>query len=116
MNGYSNRETFVLVSYLLNDQGLVETVVDDLFHTGADFDSINSVAYELEHWFTMVYFRPEWWLEETGNPMTIDVLKMALEVGSLWRVDWREVAPCVIDYAQYYLGDELVSDEAVGLA
>lgn len=115
VNGFANRETFVALSWMTNDEGLIKQVITDLFHTGADFDNINSVAYELEHWFYN-YFHPWHWRENLGMEMPYEVIVMSGDIGSLWRIDWKELAPAVMSEAKHYLGDELVSDEAVGLA
>lgn len=114
VNGFANRETFVALSWMLNDENLIKQIVTDLFHTGVDFDSINSVAYEIEHWFYN-YFHPWHWRENLGQEMPYEAIVMLGDIGSLWRIEWKELAPGLMSEAKDILGEDFVSDEEVGL-
>lgn len=114
VNGYANRETFVALSWMINDEHIGRQIISDLFHTGADFDNINSVVYELEHWFYN-YFHPWHWKHNVGEDMPYEAIVMLGDIGSLWRINWRELAPAIMSEAKHQLGNELVSDEEIGL-
>lgn len=114
VHGFANRETYVALCWMTNDEGLLKQIIDDLLADGADFTDAKSVAYYLEGWFYN-YLHPWHWKENVGEDMPYDVIVIVGDIGSLWRVNWLELAPAVMSEAKHQLGDEIVTDEEVGL-
>ena len=102
----TNPETTRLLEILLKDDQLMKETVENLYYAGTDFDSKFSISYELEHWFIGMYFNLWYWLNDRKQQMPHRVMQMALDVGSLWRVEWSQLAPAVYEYASYHLVNE----------
>jgi hypothetical protein len=82
-NDWTNRETWAVYLYITNEQGLYSEYVD-LINRNTD---IREFARELEDWFTATIWDL---LEDRGTDYT--VRNMILDIGSMWRVNWRELA------------------------
>jgi hypothetical protein len=104
-NGWTNRETWAVVLHINNDQGWQESVTElvrntvegiqqdppawlpvdsltDTFYANRVGDAIRENVEE-----TLAAFPNEY-----GNYITSNEQRMALDdIGSMWRVDWREV-------------------------
>jgi len=82
-NGFTNRETWAVSLHIHNDQGLYSEYVDMLNRS----NSQHEFAKELEDWFTELVFT----ILEDGK-LSNEARGMVLDIGSLWRVDWYELA------------------------
>jgi hypothetical protein len=90
--GWTNRETWAVALWLDNDQGLHETVYD--------YTSTALEEHEGGEKMETIYCLSEtlrMWIEE--DLLTLDNIKgnhdlwlMLTDIGSLYRVNWREVA------------------------
>jgi len=101
-NGYANKETWSAVTHILNDQGLQYELISDLYCQNTDFESSYSIESNLKDWFTD-YFYPSYWEEKFGMDMPKNVIKLLLDIGSLWRIEHRELVPLVRELAQQLL-------------
>ena len=82
-NGWTNRETWAVKLYIDNDQGLYSYYVNMLNRS----KDARSFAQELEDWF----FNLIQDMLEDGN-LSNEARGMILDIGSLWRVNWLEIA------------------------
>ena len=95
-NGWKNRETWATALHINNDEGLqneMEGKVSDLIekHEGDADEVISDLEEWLEEWITNLV-SPNWWREELGCEMSRGAEMIREDIGSLWRVDWREIA------------------------
>lgn len=79
-NGWTNRETWAAYLYIANDEGM--------YAEGRDLakaDDHNDGCC-LENWFQCL-------VEDSveGGPEFVQMRKMLFDIGSLWRVNWREI-------------------------
>lgn len=75
-NGWANRETWAVALYIGDDEGLSETCRGlDAYHLKANFEDLAADVVDGE--------------------ASRDLRMMMLDIGSLWRVDWQEVANSV---------------------
>jgi hypothetical protein len=95
-NGWKNRETWATALHINNDEGLqnemeekVETLID-LFE-GEEDEVVSHLAEWLEEWISNLV-SARWWRDEYGCEMSMGAEMIREDIGSLWRVDWREVA------------------------
>ena len=90
-NGWTNRETWAANLHITNDQGLYESareyVQDSLDAAGADKGS-HTAAYALEEWFEGI---------TEDFPDGEGIQMMVRDIGSVWRVNWREVAEGLLE-------------------
>lgn len=96
-NGWTNRETWATALHIDNDQGLIESALDyarteGKEHSDGDFlDARNCLAESLEGWITEDLLTLE---NISGNhPLWL----MLTDIGSLYRVNWRELAEHYLD-------------------
>ena len=82
-NGWTNRETWAVKLHIDNDQGLYSYYVDMLNRS----TDARSLAQELEDWF----FNLIQDMLEEGN-LSKEARGMIMDIGSLWRVNWLEIA------------------------
>lgn len=99
-NGWANRESWALVLWLDNDEGL-QGSVRELAETTVAWEKPEEVVWKLEEaikvWVDDL-FDQQWWLDNFGSPMPREINLMQQDVGSTWRINWREVA-------EHYLAD-----------
>ena len=103
--GWTNRETWAVSLHLSNTEDLylelLEVVKDGVdgkhrwaIHSNPKAGVVQRVAEGLESYveglFEPVYHAPGEWVPKT-------ILLMAKEVGSTWRVNWRELAEAYIE-------------------
>lgn len=99
-NGWTNRETWAAALWIDNDRGLYETVQDMAKtsleeHSGEEWDGISPIgcfAESIESLFDDIF--------ADIAEMSDDSLTMLKEIGSLYRVNWREIATYILDELQ----------------
>jgi len=104
-NGYANRETWAMSLWLNNDQQLgadfkfyVRDQHEDRLHDEAPtqwwvWGGADMIA---RSWADIMMTRSGYEHEFSG-PMPAGLQDMALDVGSLWRIDWFEVLESVFE-------------------
>jgi len=102
-NGWTNRETWATALHLDNNQGIYNEVQD--YTRGAiENNPIKEAPYRLadtlEEWVNAMF-------EFDNISENRALFSMLEDIGSLYRVNWREIA-------QGYI-DTMVSDSAIGL-
>ncbi|RJQ53387.1 MAG: hypothetical protein C4521_07590 [Actinobacteria bacterium] len=81
-NGWTNRETWALHLWITNDEGLYHDARDHLRHAhGGD------LAEALKTWTEELF----------DQEATQELRSMRDDVGSLWRVNWKEVADALLE-------------------
>jgi hypothetical protein len=86
-NGWTNRETWATALHLDNDQGLYETVRDwAVSNLEEDENEAVTVLAESIEDFVTELVETDW----------DGVKSMRYDIGSLWRVNWREIADSFI--------------------
>lgn len=100
-NGWTNRETWAVMLHINNDEGLQESALDMAREYAGEDRETGDLAGALQAWVDDLLSR-DYWRDEYGCPMPEGIEMMRDDVGSLWRVNWRECA------------DALLSDVAEG--
>jgi len=100
--GWSNRETWAFNHWISNDQGtyeLTQEMAKDVYaeaiaaeHKYTSTENL-AVAYMAEKLRDYLYT-----LEEEASSESGEVSKMLWEIGSDWRVNFREVAESTMDF------------------
>jgi hypothetical protein len=86
--GWSNRETWAVALYLDNDQGFYDDV-QGLTREAIDNNPLNEASYRLADSLEDLVNE----LFEFDNVSTNkELFIMMADIGSLYRVDWREIA------------------------
>jgi hypothetical protein len=112
-NGWSNRETWATALWINNDHGLYELASENicqLFLENMDIDDRENgymdglIAAEdwLKDWVEDL-FSFDYWADMGG--MTRDIYSMISDIGSLYRVNFREIA-------ENWLDDEIAEFKA----
>ena len=83
-NGWSNRETWAANLWIDNDRGLYEIVQEEAKTYAADERGEQKLAQIIESIFDETFSDIE--------DMTAAGLTMLKDIGSLYRVNWREIA------------------------
>ena len=106
-NGWTNRETWATALHIENTQSLTDyayNLVRETFSDSVSKEDENSYLTAIFHaqdnlmnWVEDIT-SDEYWDYQTPN----DIRLMRRDIGSMWRVDWREIA-------QNFLSDEIVS-------
>lgn len=106
-NGWKNRETWATNLWIENDQGLQEEALE-MAKNAVREDKLNAtriLADNLKEWLeTLLDFRA--YREEYGAEMSDGLQTMRDDIGSLYRVDWWEIAE---GFLSSVLEDEEVS-------
>ena len=104
-NGWTNRETWAFMLHINNDQGIQceihekvrEASVDDygdlMEHEWA---RVENVAEALREWYDDVT-SGDYWRDTFATETPRGVELMREDVGSKWRIDWRECAEFLLD-------------------
>ena len=82
-NGFTNRETWAVKLYIDNDQYFYSYYVDLLNRSSDAYD----LARDLEDWWTVMIQD----LLDCNNIRSAE-RNMIMDIGSLWRVNWLEIA------------------------
>lgn len=85
--GYQNRETWAVSLHLANDQGIYNQVTE----LAGESDDSTDLADRIESLVTDLV-NPRYWRHDVGSDMPDYAITMMQDIGSLWRVEWQEVA------------------------
>ena len=108
-NGWKNRETWALSLYINNDQGLREMAteaVTNAFNESTklvteleDYDAVAAICAgrdALQEW-TESLFTNEGYKDNFGESMPDSLRQIAEDIGSLWRVNYYDVAEGLLE-------------------
>lgn len=106
-NGWKNRETWAVSLHIGNDESLMteahhvaHAAWEDALEEDADAGEVEhalTVAQDaVEEWVSDL-LSPSYWAENYGSDMPEGIELMREDVGSLWRVDWREVTAGILE-------------------
>jgi hypothetical protein len=90
-NGWVNRETWALYLWITNDEPLYHSVRRSV-NFWAQWRDIHGAARAVEK-FIEQYLTPSC----HGLGLSLERQNMAADIGSLWRIDYREIAEHLID-------------------
>lgn len=99
-NGWTNRETWATALHIDNDQALQEIARDyaleclDHHAEEEGWEAMNCLSQTLESWITNDLLTLE---NISGNQ---GLWLMLTDIGSLYRVNWRELAESILDGAR----------------
>jgi hypothetical protein len=82
-NGWSNRETWCAALWIQNDEGILDSVNQLLKHP----DGVAEMASFIEMLCSSHLYQ-----DEFGSPYPETLSIMSQDIGSLYRVDWIEIA------------------------
>ena len=98
-NGWTNRETWATALHIDNEQGFTNTAsekiqesfLEDMDKDKADGwqDGLTSATLEIQEWVEEMLSFSYW--DEHGLEMPDNIKRMKADVGSLWRVNFREI-------------------------
>jgi hypothetical protein len=91
-NGWTNRETWAVALHINNDEGLYYHALD--MASGYDGDR-DGLAEAIEEWVTELLDMEE--VLSAPPAQRKALISMSSDIGSLYRVDWLEVADSFID-------------------
>lgn len=96
-NGWTNRETWATMLHINNDQGLQETALDyarEAMTDDSQADDLNAyyLAEALENWFDA--------MAGDFTELSAGAYYMFRDIGSLYRVNWREIAEALLETAK----------------
>lgn len=100
-NGWTNRETWCLMLWVNNDEGLLIDAQDTVRQARKHG---NDPATCLQDWAETLFTRSGY-ADTFGEPWPVALADIAAEIGSLWRVDWSEAADSI--------AEDMADDEAV---
>jgi hypothetical protein len=92
-NGWSNRETWATALHINNDEGLIDQINEyakSVLEYGEEYPA-SIVAVRLEEWVSEIVSE-EHWAYEIGSNMPKGAKMMRDDIGSLWRINWYEIA------------------------
>ncbi len=89
-NGWVNRETCVVALHLSSDEDLYRQTLTRI----DDTETVGEAAASIERW---VKEKHSILHHEPPNRITQPWLNMLADTGSLWRVDWQQIAAYFID-------------------
>ena len=84
-NGWSNRETWSLMLYVNNDEGLFDSAREAV----AGLSTLWEQADAMKEWAETLFTRAGY-VDTFGDTWPDALADIACEIGSLDRVDWRE--------------------------
>jgi len=98
-NGWANRETWALMLHVSNDPGLSLTVADTARAAadGITGDGARAAVADAVRDDLSAMLDPAEHLVAYGMERSHELQVVAAEVGSVWRVDWSEVADAVME-------------------
>jgi hypothetical protein len=93
--GWANRETWALMLWINNDQGLYESFRSILLEDYSDYPDYIPRDTVQNH--AAAYFTRSGYEDAFGDTWPDALADIAAEIGSLWRVDWSEVAASLLE-------------------
>jgi hypothetical protein len=84
-NGWTNRETWAAALHINNDEGLI----NPLSEVAKLHDNLNDMAEEVEGFISEV-------LDFDNISTNRNAFLMLQDIGSLYRVNWREIAESIM--------------------
>lgn len=117
-NGWTNRETWAVMLHLDNDKGLYDEY-HEMFKQVCKEEDLGSRRWRyadvLKEWVTE-FLHVSYW-SEMGVDMPELLINMQDDVGSLWRVNWDELAQSIIqdieDEIEYVAKEESASAKEI---
>ena len=112
-NGWKNRETWALMLHINNDEGLIRDALEitlDAFNK--EIESLNETdsamfgrvrigaicqARDAFQEWAEVLLTVDGYAEQYGGDIPMDMVRIAQDVGSLWRVDFYECAESLLE-------------------
>jgi hypothetical protein len=91
--GWANRETWALMLHVNNDQALSETFREGARLNHEESGNVEEAAKDLAE----SVFTRQGWADYYGSEWPSWAADAAHEIGSLWRVDWSEVAAALLE-------------------
>lgn len=88
-NGWTNRETWATALHINNDEGLI----NPLSEVAKLHDNLNDMADEVEGFISEV-------LDFDNVSTNRNAFLMLQDIGSLYRVNWREIAESIMSEVQ----------------
>jgi hypothetical protein len=92
-NGWTNRETWAAHLWLTNEESL--------YHEATAFGAtLNGTADDTRtrEWFEGL-INHLWKCVKDGTPLPFNAEAMLRDIGSVWRIDWRELAAALHEMA-----------------
>jgi hypothetical protein len=96
-NGWSNRETWATALHINNDESLLNDINEyskSILEYGEEYPA-EIVAVRIEEMITEIVSEDHW-IDELGADMPRGARMMRDDIGSLWRVNWREIATSLL--------------------
>lgn len=109
-NGYENRETALVQLWLTNEESFLSDAMRFMYHSKINLSNGRMVGEALKDFFAE-YMHPLYWRDTFGIPMPNEVISMLADIGSLWRVNWDEVAGSIMELIPDYMPDIIASEE-----
>lgn len=101
-NGWTNRETWATNLWIENDMYFSEEVAERTENIFSRYElnvAVTKLAENLKNWFEMLT-DPSAYRDEFGSDMPVGLINMRNDIGSLYRVNWFEIAESHLsDYA-----------------
>lgn len=96
-NGWPNRETWALISYVDNDEGW-QHAAHGIVAAARRRDPDNPWAPTdaIKDYCTTILNRDEY-KAEYGLDQPPELTRYANDIGSLWRIDWRRIADALLE-------------------
>lgn len=92
-NGYANRETWTLCLWIDNDEGLSSMFRELAGEGGEPWEVQDRIRDAVTTLLNPSDYRDAYGVEQPDG-----IRSMVFEVGSLWRIDWREVADNLTEF------------------
>jgi hypothetical protein len=99
-NGWINRETWALMLWINNDEGLQamahDYVRENTRHSDGDDERVYHASIALQEWTESMFTRSGY-ADTFGDTWPDALADISEDIGSLWRVDYREAAASILE-------------------